>query len=91
MKHEQIHQTKNQAQDRIKACEGRKVLMIASVASMIDQFNMPNIRILREMGYEVHVVCNFKEGNTCDAQQIRHLYQNCLLYTSDAADERLPV
>lgn len=49
--------------------------MIASVASMIDQFNMSNIRLLQEVGYEVHVACNFKEGNTCDAQQIRRLHE----------------
>ncbi len=51
----------------------RKVLMCASVASMIDQFNLPNIRLLQEMGYEVHVACNFKEGNTCDARRLREL------------------
>lgn len=38
--------------------------MVASVASMIDQFNMSNIDILRGMGYEVHVAANFKSGNT---------------------------
>ncbi len=37
----------------------RKVLMCASVASMIDQFNLPNICLLQKMGYEVHVACNF--------------------------------
>lgn len=47
-----------------------KVLMLASVASMIDQFNMSNIRLLLDMGYEVHVACNFKEGNTCDGKRI---------------------
>lgn len=47
--------------------------MLSSVASMIGQFNMPNIKIMLDMGYEVHVACNFKEGNTCGAQQIREL------------------
>lgn len=51
----------------------KKALMLASVASMIDQFNMPNIRLMLEMGYEVHVACNFKEGNTCDSRRIREL------------------
>lgn len=50
-----------------------KILMLASVASMIDQFNMSNIRLLLEMGYEVHAACNYKEGNTCDAERIRGL------------------
>lgn len=51
----------------------KKVLVAVSVASMIDQFNMPNIRLLKDMGYEVHVACNFKEGNTCDDRRIRKL------------------
>ncbi len=49
------------------------VLMAASVASMIDQFNRNNIRLMQEMGYVVHVACNFEEGNTCNAQRIREL------------------
>ena len=52
----------------------KKVLILASVASMISQFNMGNIRLLQEMGYEVHVACNFKEGNTCDEKSIRELW-----------------
>ncbi len=51
----------------------KKVLMLASVASMIDQFNIPNIRQLQRMGYEVHVACNFKEGNTCDGKRLSEL------------------
>ena len=47
--------------------------MLASVASMIDQFNLPNIDLLQEMGYEVHVACNFKEGNTCSMKRVRKL------------------
>lgn len=53
----------------------RKVLMAASVASMIDQFNLPNICLMQELGYEVHVACNFKEGNTCSGRQIQRLLQ----------------
>ena len=51
----------------------RRVLMVASVASMIDQFNMPNLRLMQQMGYEVHVACNFVKGNTCDDGQILRL------------------
>lgn len=47
-----------------------RVLMLASVASMIDQFNMPNIRLLQGMGCEVHVACNFQKGNTCSVVHI---------------------
>lgn len=48
----------------------KKVLMLASVASMIDQFNMVNIDILQKQGYEVHVAANFKYGNTSSQQRI---------------------
>jgi len=51
----------------------KKVLIAVSVASMVDQFMLPHIQLLLDMGYEVHVICNFKEGNTCDARRIRCL------------------
>lgn len=51
-----------------------KALILASTASMIDQFNMDNIRILQR-SYEVHVACNFLEGNTCSEEQVELLKQ----------------
>lgn len=59
--------------------ESRKVLILASVASMIDQFNIPNIKLLIEMGYEVHVACNFIEGNTCSDDRIRILKEKLFM------------
>lgn len=50
-----------------------KVLILASVASMIDQFNMSNINILLSLGYEVHVACNFEKGSTCSNEKIKQL------------------
>lgn len=50
-----------------------KVLILTSVASMIEQFNMSNIKILKAMGYEVHVACNFEKGNTCSKERIEKL------------------
>ena len=50
-----------------------KALILASVASMIDQFNMSNIDILLSLGYEVHVACNFEQGNTCTKDKINQL------------------
>lgn len=47
--------------------------MLASVASMIDQFNIPNIKLLIDMGYKVDVACNFVEGNTCSDAGITEL------------------
>lgn len=48
----------------------KRALVLASVASMIDQFNMPNIRLMIEMGYTVDVACNFVEGNTCNDEKV---------------------
>ena len=53
-----------------------RVLVLASVASMIDQFNMPFISLLQKMGYSVDVACNFKEGSTCTYEVIDGLCKN---------------
>lgn len=53
----------------------KKVLLLASVASMIQQFNMRNIGILQRMGYTVEVGCNFEKGNTCPKEQIYRLQE----------------
>lgn len=50
--------------------QDKSVLILASVASMIDQFNMPNIKLLVDMGFNVHVACNFTEGNNCSKERI---------------------
>ena len=49
------------------------VLILASVASMIAQFNMSNIRLLKSMGYNVDVACNFQEGNNLSEEEIENL------------------
>lgn len=48
----------------------KKALQVASVASMIDQFTMPNIDILKELGYEVDVVANFDFGSTSSKERV---------------------
>lgn len=44
--------------------------MVASVPSMIGQFNMDNICILIELGYDVTVACNFKDRSVWDENKI---------------------
>lgn len=51
----------------------KTVLMVASVASMIDQFNIPNIKLLISMGYDVDVATNFIHGSTCTDEKIKEL------------------
>lgn len=50
-----------------------RILILASVASMIDQFNMSNIKLLQQMGGVVDVACNFVNGNTCSNEKISQL------------------
>lgn len=51
----------------------KKVLVLASVASMIDQFNMQNINILKELNCEVHVAANFQYGSTMTIEKVESL------------------
>ena len=51
----------------------KKALMYASVASMIQQFNMNNIKILQDLGYKVDVACNFEFGSTISNEKIEKL------------------
>lgn len=63
-------------QNNIKKSNSNKTknaLIVASVASMIDQFNIPNIKILLELGYNVDVAANFVKGSTCSEAKIREL------------------
>ena len=48
----------------------KKALMVASVASMIDQFNMRNIAILEQLGYQVEVAANFSQGSNTSNQRV---------------------
>ncbi len=54
----------------------KRVLMLASVASMIERFNMSNIELLQSMGYQVDVACNFVEGNGCSDERIEAFKQH---------------
>lgn len=53
----------------------KKALMYASVASMIQQFNMDNIRLLIECGYTVDVACNMEVGSTISDEKIAAMKQ----------------
>lgn len=50
-----------------------KAMILASVASMIQQFNMNNINLLIENGFDVDVVCNCKEGSTISDDKIQEM------------------
>lgn len=64
------HENKKAVQSGAKNRENKKVLVMASVASMIDLFNRDNIRILMESGCEVEVAANFSSGNITSRERV---------------------
>lgn len=48
----------------------RVALMVATVPSMIGQFNMSNIKLLQELGYKVLVACNFEDRTVWNKDRI---------------------
>ncbi len=57
----------------VKKDEKPRAMILASVASMIDQFNMHNIELLLENGYDVDVVCNCQVGNNISDERVKYL------------------
>ncbi len=51
----------------------KKILILSNTASMIVQFNMCNLHILKDLGYQAEVACNFLEGNTCTIEMVNQL------------------
>ena len=47
-----------------------KMLMLATTAAMIEQFNKDNILILENMGYEIHVAGNWNAGNPISSERL---------------------
>lgn len=54
-----------------------KVLILASIAPMIEGFNIPNIDLLQKEGYEVHVLANFIDENK-EANERNNRFKNQL-------------
>lgn len=48
----------------------QKILMLSNTASMQYQFLFPWTELLREMGFEVHIGCNFEKGNNSTPARI---------------------
>jgi glycosyltransferase involved in cell wall biosynthesis len=67
----------------------KKALMMASVASMIDLFNMDNIQILGDLGFEVEVACNFEYGSITSQDRVDEFKQE--LISSKYKIHHLPI
>ena len=53
----------------------KKALVCAHVASMIQQFNMENIRLLLQLGYAVDVVCNMEQTGGITPEKAKEMQQ----------------
>ena len=53
----------------------KKALIATSVASMIDQFNIPDILLLQQLGYEVDVAANFDSPGSITKERAEKLLE----------------
>ena len=67
-----------------------RVLMLASVASMIDLFNRDNIEILQNLGCTVDVAANFKEGSITSQQRVDEYKNELVEQGIDVIDIPIP-
>lgn len=56
----------------------KKVLIVSSAASVIDQFNRINIRILKHLNYDITVLANFKFGNTTSNEKMEDFFNELI-------------
>ncbi len=55
----------------------KKVLMLAAKANMIQQFNHRNIKILQNLGYEIHVATNMVDFRQLPLKSLQLFYAGC--------------
>lgn len=69
---------------------GKKALQLASVASMIDQFTIPNIQILQSMGYSVDIVADFTNPGTITTDRAEDLKKRLYAMGARVFDIAIP-
>ena len=67
----------------------KSALMYATTASMIQQFNMGNIRLLQELGFKVDVACNLNAGNSISDERVAQFLEE--LKEMDVAVYNIPI
>lgn len=67
-----------------------KVMIFASVASMVDLFNRDNIDMLMELGYEVTVACNFREGSVYSPDKAKQFEKELRIMGCDTIHVPVP-
>ena len=69
---------------------GKRALQLASVASMIDQFNIPNIEILKSLGFSVDVVADFTDPGTITRKRADQLLERLAAMGVRVTDVPIP-
>ena len=64
----------------------KRVLMVATVPSMIGQFNMSNIHILLNMGYQVDVAADFSDTSVWPIEQVEKFTEDKKEFCDDYFD-----
>lgn len=70
--------------------EKGNALMLASVASMIVQFNVDNMNLLSDLGYSVAVAANFDSGNALGQEKIDKFREDLLNNGTDVFNICIP-
>lgn len=68
----------------------KRALLVANSASMIDHFNRDNIKILKQLGYNITVIANFKNGNSSTTEKIEAFYAELVEDGIEAIDLPIP-
>ena len=68
----------------------KRALQLASVASMIDQFNISNIRLLQLLGYQVDVVADFSNPGTITQEHCDDLMKRLSAMKVNIFDVAIP-
>ncbi len=68
----------------------KKALQLASVASMIDQFNIPNIKLMISMGYQVDVVADYTNPGNISKERAKELIKKLKNLGANPIDIPIP-
>ena len=68
----------------------RKVLILSTIASVIEQFNRNNIILLQNLNYDITVLANFKFGNTTSEEKTKQFFNELIAQNIRVIDIPIP-
>jgi glycosyltransferase EpsD len=67
-----------------------KVLIVSTIASVIDQFNRNNIKILQKLNYDITILANFNFGNTTSDKKTEQFFNELIAQKIKVIDIPIP-